>query len=204
MAPDWTGCNDFTCQKAQQMVEMGYIGFAIDMYGEGKLGKNNEEKSALIQPMIDDRQLLIKRITAAYQQLQKQPEVIVNKIAAMGFCFGGLCVIDLARSGADVLGVVSFHGLLFPLPDTIKQNTIQAKLLILHGYEDPMVPPDSVIAFTNEMTQTQVDWQLHMYGKTMHAFTNPLANDKNFGTVYSQVAERRALQSMVNFLDELF
>ncbi|HVY54103.1 MAG TPA: dienelactone hydrolase family protein, partial [Gammaproteobacteria bacterium] len=109
---DWGGCNDFARQTAEQIAELGYVGFAIDMFGQGKTGNTKEEKSALIAPLVNDRQLLLKRIQTALVTLKTMPMVDPNKIAAMGFCFGGLCALDLARSGSELQGVVSFHGLL--------------------------------------------------------------------------------------------
>lgn len=202
VAHDWTGCNDFACEKADSLAEMGYIGFAIDMFGNGKTGNTNEEKMALISPLMEDRQLLGARIKAAFDTLDAMPEVDNSKIAAIGFCFGGLCVLDLARCGSHVQGVISFHGLLSK-PDYKQNHSIYAKILVLHGYDDPMVKPPEVDAFCKEMTEAGVDWQVHQYGRTMHAFTNPIANDPVLGTVYNAVAERRSLQAMRNFLGEI-
>jgi dienelactone hydrolase len=201
VAHDWSGRNAFACQKAELLAKLGYIGFAIDMYGRGKLGNNREENSALMQPFMQDRQKLQQRILAAYEtalQLKESNQTV----GAIGFCFGGLCVLDLARSGAAVKGVVSFHGLLQP-PGLPKQK-ITSKVLVLHGYDDPMATPDSVLAFTHEMTAQQVDWQIDMYGNTMHAFTNPNADDKNFGTVYQPLVAKRAFVAMEYFFQEVF
>lgn len=204
VAPDWTGCNDFARDKARLLAEMGYVGFAIDMYGRGVNGRNNEEKTALITPLMEDRASLQKRIRAAFDTAASMPEVDNTRIAAIGFCFGGLCVLDLARSGAKVKGVVSFHGLLRKPDNLSNPNTqITAKVLALHGYDDPMVSPEEVQAFCEEMTKARVDWQVHQYGQTMHGFTNPTANDPSFGTVYSPVAERRSMQAMKDFLEEI-
>jgi dienelactone hydrolase len=130
------------------------------------------------------------------------PQVDATKVAAMGYCFGGMCVLELARSGAEVSGVVSIHGIL--APGNVVNETIKAKVLCLHGHEDPMVPPEQVLAFEAEMTEAEADWQVHAYGQTMHAFTNPAANNPDFGTVYSEVAEKRSYQTLVNFLNEIF
>ena len=123
-------------------------------------------------------------------------------ITAIGFCFGGLCALDVARSNADAAGVVSFHGLLNAPGNTADE--IKPKVLALHGWDDPMATPDDVKAFGEEMTKAKADWQLHAYGGTMHAFTNPQANDPDFGTVYDADADRRSWQAMQNFLTELF
>lgn len=202
VAHDWTGRNEFACEKARELAKLGYIGFALDMYGDGKLGNTNEEKMALMQPFMQDRRQLQQRILAALNAVKAIPQVDANKIAAIGFCFGGLCVLDLARSGANVAGVISFHGLLNAPEFATKQ--IHAKILALHGYDDPMVTHEQIITFGDEMTQANANWELNMYGKTMHAFMNPVANDPGFGTVYQPNTAKRAWLAMKNFLNEVF
>lgn len=200
---DWTGRNEFACDKAKQLAEMGYLGFAVDLYGEGRIGQSIEEKQALMGPLANDRQLLKTRIQAALDAVMAMAEVDLKRIAVIGFCFGGLCALDLARTGAEISGVVSFHGLL-GRPEGMLKQPIKAKILALHGYDDPMVPPEQVEAFCQEMTETKADWQVHMYGHTQHAFTNPNAHDQTLGTIYNQQAADRAWQTMNNFLKELF
>lgn len=202
VAHDWTGRNDFACEKAQMLAEMGYVGFALDMYGHGRIGESTHEKMALMQPLVSDRQLLRDRMRAAYDALVTMSEVDINRIAVIGFCFGGLCALDLARSGVELKGVVSFHGLL-DKPKELANQTIHPKILALHGYDDPLVKLEQVNEFCQEMTDAKVDWQVHMYGHTQHAFSNPQAHDTQLGTVYNARAERRALQAMTNFLHEV-
>lgn len=197
------GRAEFECGKARQLAEMGYVGFAIDLYGDAKQGASVAENQALMKPLLADRPELQKRITLALAAVREQAEVEATKVAAIGFCFGGLCVLDLARTGADVLGVVSFHGLFVP-PGNTEGNKISAKVLCLHGYDDPMAKPDTVLNLATELTAAGADWQVHAYGNTMHAFTNPVANNPDFGTVYNANADRRSWQSMTNFLDEIF
>lgn len=199
----WGGRDEFVAEKAKKIAELGYVGFALDMYGKGILGNSPEENSGLMQPFMADRGLLQKRINAALYATTLLPWVDDSKIAAMGFCFGGLCVLDLARSGADLKGVISFHGLL-GAPDNLPNHPIKAKVLTLHGHDDPMGAVEQVQAFEQEMTEAGVDWQLHAYGHTMHAFTNPNANDPAFGTVYQADADRRSWIAMKNFLEEVF
>lgn len=199
----WGGRDDFVAGKAKKLAELGYVGFALDMYGKGVLGLSPEENASLMQPFMADRSLLQKRIKAAVAAVKLMPWVDDSKIAAIGFCFGGLCVLDLARTGADLKGVVSFHGLL-GAPDNIQGKQIKAKVLALHGHDDPMAPPEQVLAFEQEMTVAGADWQLHAFGHTMHAFTNPVANDPDFGTVYQPDADRRSWLIMQNFLAEIF
>lgn len=200
---DWSGRNDFACQKAEKLAELGYVGFAVDVYGKGKLGNTTEEKVALMSPFKNDRRILRQRILAALDAVNKLEHVNNAKIAAIGFCFGGLCALELARSGADVRGVVSFHGLLDAQTD-LPNKTIQAKILALHGHDDPMVPPTAVAAFEEEMQKANADWQVHIYSHTTHAFMNPLANDPAFGTVYNSVTEKRAWAVMQTFFAEIF
>lgn len=199
----WGGRDEFVAGKAKKLAELGYVGFALDMYGKGVLGSSPEENASLMQPFMADRALLQKRIKAAFDAVRLMPWVDDSKIAAMGFCFGGLCVLDLARIGVDLRGVVSFHGLL-GAPDNIHGQQIKAKVLALHGHDDPMVPPEQVLAFEQEMTVAGADWQLLTFGHTMHAFTNPVANNPDFGTVYQADADRRSWLAMQNFLVEIF
>ena len=203
IAHAWAGAGDFEHARAQDLAELGYAGFSLDLYGKGVRGSNNEENAALMQPLLDDRALLQKRMKLAVEVAAAQDGVDASRVAAIGYCFGGLCVLDLARIGADVRGVVSFHGLFFP-PDNTAGNRITARVLALHGWNDPMAPPEMVVALAAELTEAGADWQIHGYGQTLHAFTNPAANDPDFGTVYHPTADRRSWQSMVNFLEEVF
>ena len=173
------------------------------MYGQGVLGSSPEENAALMQPFIEDRQLLQKRINAALYAVKLLPWVDDKNIAAIGFCFGGLCVLDLARMGADIKAVLSFHGLLYGPPHKVS-NPVIAQVLALHGYDDPMATEQQVKDFCQEMSDLNVDWQLHHYGNTVHAFTNPNANNPALGTVYNEVAAHRAWQTMRNFLSDAF
>ena len=198
----WAGRDGFAEGKARALAELGYVGFALDMYGKGVLGSGIEENAKLMGPFMEDRALLQGRQAAALETVRQQPEVDAGRVAAIGFCFGGLCVLDLARSGADLRGVVSFHGLLTP-PGSPSGNPILAKVLVLHGYDDPMAPPELVLALASELSRGGADWQIHAYGGTLHAFTNPQANDPGFGTVYQPRADRRSWQSMGNFLAEV-
>jgi len=199
----WRGRSEFECDKARTLAALGYVGFAVDLYGKGVLGENPEQSTALMQPFIDDRSKLQQRMVAALETLKAQSEVDATRVAAMGYCFGGLCVLDLARIGTDLAGVVSFHGLLNP-PGNTSARKIKSKVLILHGNDDPMAPTEDVVAVQKELTETGADWQLHSYGNTMHSFTNPQANDPSFGTVYEPTADARSWRTLVQFLNELF
>ncbi len=199
----WVGRDDFVAEKAKKLAALGYFGFAVDMYGKGVLGSGPDENAQLMQPFMADRAMLQKRMKAALDAVKLMPWVDDTKIAAIGFCFGGLCSLDLARTGVDIKGVVSFHGLLVP-PGNTQGNAIKAKILSLHGRDDPLVPAEQVLAFEQEMTEAGADWQLHAYGNTMHGFTNPLACDPTFGAVYQPDADRRSWLAMQNFLTEIF
>lgn len=198
----WGGREEVFNQKARDLARLGYAGFALDMYGNGRCGTSMEENGALMQPFIADRVLLARRINAAVTAAAALPQVDSRRIGAMGYCFGGLCVLDLARSGANVRGVVSVHGLLKP-PGAAPAAKITAKILVLHGHDDPMVPVEDVVAFEREMTAADVDWQVHAYGRTMHAFTDPRANNAAFGLMYNPDAERRAAASLLDFFEEV-
>lgn len=202
VAPDWSGNNDFAKNKAEELAKLGYVGFALDMYGDGKVGNTNEEKKSYMMPLLNDRKLLAERVLAAFNFAKTIEQVDPAKVAAIGFCFGGLCALDLARSGADVLGIVSFHGALSHPP--FKNQTMKAKILALHGHDDPSIKPEAVLAFETEMTEAKVDWQVHVYGNVKHAFTNPNAHDTELGLVYNKCAAERSWISMKNFLEEIF
>lgn len=199
----WGGRSDYEDSKADGLAGLGYAAFALDLYGKGVRGSTPEENGALMQPFLEDRRMLQQRLLVSLAALREQPEADTNKTAAVGFCFGGLCVLDIARTGENVAGVVSIHGL-FGAPGNTTDNAITAKVLVLHGWDDPMAPPDDVNSLAGELSGMGADWQLHAYGNTMHAFTNPAANNRDMGTVYDATADRRSWQAMTNFLEEVF
>lgn len=200
---DWSGCNEFAKDKAKQLAEQGYFGFAIDVYGLGRVASTIEEKQALMQPLLQDRKRLSQRILAAITHLLSQSQLKVQGIGAIGFCFGGLCALDLARTGEDIKAVVSFHGLLQAAPE-LPAKPIQAKVLVLHGYQDPLVPPEMVLTFAQEMQAKQASWQMHIYGQALHAFTNPMAHDTRNGLIYDEAVAHNAFGQMDIFFREAF
>ena len=202
IAHTWAGKDEFVHQRAEDLAALGYVGFAVDMYGNGKVGADTAENESLMTPLVSDRDMLKDRIVSALNYGKSLPGVDSSRAAAIGYCFGGLVVLDLARSGEDLSGVVSFHGLL--MPSDISEKGIKAKILVLHGEIDPMVPLDMVDTFQKEMTEAGADWQLHSYGGTYHAFTNPDANDPSLGTQFNKSANERSWQSMKNFFAEIF
>ncbi len=199
----WGGRGEHEESKAERLAELGYVGFALDLYGKGVLGSDPKQNQALMQPLLDDREMLQRRMQLALGIIRKQKEVDGERVAAMGFCFGGLCVLDLARTGADILGAASFHGL-FSAPGNTGDNKISAKVLVMHGWDDPMATPGQVLSLAEELTSMDADWQIHAYGNTMHAFTNPAADNADMGTVYNEDADRRSWQSLQLFLAEIF
>jgi len=202
VAHTWAGRDDFVEKKAIELAEEGYVAMAVDMYGDAKVGTSTEENQSMMTPLIEDRDKLKAIINSAVEAGKKIDGVDSSKVAAIGYCFGGLVVLDLARSGTDISGVVSFHGLL--MSSDISTDGIQAKVLVLHGERDPMVPLSMVDDFQKEMTAAEADWQLHSYGNAYHAFTNKEANDPNLGTQYNENADKRSWQSMMNFFTEIF
>lgn len=201
---EWMGLNDYAKHRADQLAELGYIAFAADIYGDGKIAANREEAGKLAGSYKNDRPLLRARVAAGLATLKAQPGVAGDKIAAIGYCFGGTAVLELARSGADIAGVVSFHGGL-DTPTSQDAKNIRAKVLALHGADDPYVPADQVAAFENEMRQASVDWQLIVYGGAVHGFTNPAnGTDNSKGAAYNALADARSWVAMQQFFNELF
>ena len=204
VAHDWTGRRELACKAADELARRGYVGFALDVYGKGVFGEDGdtEGNAALMAPFASDRQLLRRRMNAALVAGRNVPQADASRVAAMGFCFGGMSVLELARSGADIAAVVSVHGIL--AAGDMANEEVRASVLCLHGHDDPMAPPEQVLAFETEMSDAGADWQMHIYGGTVHAFTNPAANNPDFGTVYNERAARRAWQSLYSFFDEVF
>lgn len=210
IAHAWRGLDDFAKEKAEELAKLGYVAFAADLYGEGKTANTDEQAAALMLPLFLDRSLLRERIGAAYDVLSKQRLADKKKIGAIGFCFGGLTVIELLRSGLPVKGVVSFHGVLGnAMGDAVAKvefnaDLIKGSLLILHGHDDPLVSAKDIADIQKEFTTAGVDWQMHIYGHTVHAFTNPKVKNVETGLAFNKTANDRAWQSMRNFFESLF
>jgi dienelactone hydrolase len=188
---------------AERLAGLGYNGFAADLYGKGVLGGTREECAALMKPFIDDRARLQARMLRVLETVRSLAEVDSSRIVAIGYCFGGLCVLDLARTGADVQGVASFHGL-FGAPGNRDGTKIAAKVVAYHGWDDPMVPPSAVTALGEELSAAGADWQIHAYGGVMHGFTNPKAAAPENGVLYDAAADRRSWANLRLFLEECF
>jgi len=194
---------DFECRKADALAHLGYVGFTADLYGKDKCGGTPQENFQMIMPFMANRKMLITRLGKVVEAVKTLPFVDKNKIAVIGFCFGGLCALDMARADYGLRGAVSFHGVLtdpgYPTPDTIK-----TKIIVLHGDADPHVPPEQVANFEKEMREKKGDWQLHIYGGVYHGFTHPTATILDHGVMYDEKADHRSWASMKHFLTECF
>lgn len=204
----WAGQSDSERGIADKLAALGYVAIAIDVYGKGRRGEHGTPtamatNTALMQPFMQDRAMLRDRMLAAVDFARSRDDVDASRIAVIGYCFGGLCALDVARSGADVRGTVSIHGI-FSAPGIGAQGAINASVLVLHGWDDPMAPPDDVIALAKELTDAKADWQLHAYGHAMHGFTNPAADMPDRGIQYNATADARSWRAMTDFLGEIF
>ena len=200
---DWLGISDFTREKAKKMAEMGYVAFAVDMYGKGVHPSGGEEAGKLAGDLKSKPDVLRSRIKAAMKVLTSRPDVEKEKLVAFGYCFGGTTALELARSGASLVGTVSFHGgLKTANPEDAKQ--IKGRILALHGAIDPHVPMAEVEAFEKEMNDAKVDWELVKYSGAVHAFAVPSAgNDIKTGAAYNEVADHRSWIAFMEFLNEV-
>lgn len=204
VAPEWWGLNDYAKRRAEQLASLGYVAFAIDMYGKGKTTADPKEAGRLAGTFRSDRQLMRARATAGLDVLKGRPQADPARLAAIGYCFGGTVVLELARSGADLKGVVSFHGGL-ATPNPADAKNIKGKVLVLHGADDTFESPAEIAAFQEEMRQARVDWQMVFYGGAVHSFTNPDADKAGIkGVAYNEAADRRSWRAMQDFLAEIF
>jgi dienelactone hydrolase len=201
---EWWGLNDFIKGQTEVLANLGYVAFAIDMYGKGVRAKTTEEAGALATIYRSDRKLMRRRANAGLEVLRKYPLTDTRNIAAIGYCFGGGVVLEMARAGDDISGVVSFHGNL-DNPNPADSRNIRASVLVLHGAEDPYVKPEQVDAFWSEMKKTEADWQVNIYSGAVHSFTNPASgSDKSKGVAYNEKAAKRAWSAMKLFFGEIF
>lgn len=207
VAPNVLGQKEADNQKAEALARLGYVGFACDLFGQGKRPTaGSENRTQYMDELNADRALLRDRLAVSLAVLRGFGAVNPDKVAAIGFCFGGCCVLDMARAGLDVLGVVSFHGV-YGRPDYANVLPIDAKVLVCHGWDDPIGPPESVIALASELTEGEADWQIHCYGGTGHGFTDLSLRDATParpGFAYNADADRRSWQVMQDFLSDLF
>jgi len=201
---EWTGLGSYAKMRAEKLAGLGYVAFAIDIYGKGIRPKTPQEAGAQAGIYKSDRQLMRARALAGLNVLLGNEMCDTKRVAAIGYCFGGTTVLEIARSGADIAGVVSFHGAL-DTPNPGDAKNIKCKVLALHGGDDPYVPRKDVEAFEDEMRAGGVDWQLNAYSGAVHSFTNPEAgNDNSKGAAYNAKADRRSWDAMKLFFVEIF
>jgi dienelactone hydrolase len=200
----WMGLTDYERMRAEQLAKLGYVAFAVDVYGKGVRPANPGEAGGLAGKYKGDRALLRARVAAGLDALRASGLADAKRIAAIGYCFGGTAALELARSGADIAGVVSFHGGL-DSPSPADGKSIRAKVLVLHGADDPYVPAKDIAAFQQELRDAKVDWQMVYYSGAVHSFTQKAAgNDPSKGSAYDERADRRSWQAMLSFLEEVF
>ncbi|MDY7560076.1 dienelactone hydrolase family protein [Pseudomonas sp. 10B1] len=204
MAPNWMGVSEGAEKIAQSVAEQGYVVLLADLYGQGIRPQNGDEAGAAMMPLKNDRALVRKRMLAALDALKSHANAPVdnNKLGTFGFCFGGCCSLELARSGADLKATVTFHATL-DTPNPADANNIKGSVLVLHGASDPLVAKEQLPAFEEEMNAAGVDWQLLSYGGAVHSFTDPHANVAG-KMMYDAKTAKRAFASMHNLLDEVF
>jgi len=201
---DWTGLGSYVKKRCGELAKLGYVAFGADIYGKGVRPKTHEEAGKVSGMYVKDRAFLRDRVKAGLAELLKNDMVDPARVAAIGYCFGGAAVLELARSGSDIAGVVTFHGMLAnPDPDNAKN--IKAKVLVQQGADDPIVDQKQVDAFIDEMRKTKVDWRMDIYGGAVHSFTVPEAgSDPSKGMAYNESADRRSWQAMMDFFREIF
>lgn len=200
----WMGITDYEKMRAHKLAEMGYVAFCADIYGKGVRPTSVKEAGAQAGKYKGDRELLRARVNAGLDTLKKNDLVDTSHVAAIGYCFGGTTVLELARSGADLNGVVSFHGGL-DSPTPADGKNIKCKVLVLAGADDPFQKPDDLTAFQQEMKDNKVNWQIVFYGGAVHAFTQPDVGNLHLpGAQYNEQADKRSWQAMKDFFAEIF
>ncbi|MDV3458037.1 dienelactone hydrolase family protein [Sphingomonas sp. HF-S4] len=201
--PNVLGQKEADNLKAEALAELGYVAFAADLFGQGKRARIEEgDRSRYMDALDGDRLLLRDRLAASLAALKALPQADPDQAAAIGFCFGGKCVLDMARAGLGILGGVSFHGV-YDAPDYPSVTPIAAKLLVCHGWNDPLSPPDATVVLANELTEAGADWQFLAFGHAGHAFTD--ASRTGPGDIaYEPRADRRSWRAMTDFLERLF
>jgi dienelactone hydrolase len=203
LIPTVMGVSDLEIGFGRQLVELGYNALVADLFGKKFHGAPRDTMFGEMTRLRSDRAALRRRLQHVLELVRGLDEVAGNQIVVAGYCFGGQCALDLARSGADIAAAVSFHGLFDP--PGLPPEKIRAKVVCFHGWDDPMVPPDKVVALGNELTEAGSDWQIHAYGHVGHGFTNPHASDLQIdGVAYNALAAERSWTSFINLLEELF
>ena len=202
LIPTVMGVSDLEIGFGRQLVELGYGGFVADLFGKNFHGASRETMRAEMDRIRADRAALRRRLLALLDQVRSLDEVESGSIVVAGYCFGGMCALDVARSGADVAAAVSFHGLFDP--PGLPPQPIKAKVVAFHGWDDPLATPDKVVALAKELTEAGADWQIHAYGHVAHGFTNPGADGSIPGVRYNELAAERSWTAFISLLEELF
>lgn len=198
---EWWGLNDFAKKRATMIAELGYVAFAADMYGNNQVTDKPSQAQEWMQEVTADKEFWRDRAMSGLEQLNKSPLVDTTKVAAIGYCFGGGTVLQMAYAGTDIQGVVSFHG---SLPIVEKDDTIKTKILATHGNADSFIAREILEQFQQELDKTDADWQLINYGHARHAFTNPNAGQYGVENLkYDEKADRRSWQAMQAFFAEI-
>jgi dienelactone hydrolase len=203
---EWWGLNDYVRERAKGIAGLGYVAFALDMYGKDKVTQHPEQAKEWAEEVRSSMELWRQRALAGLKVLQENPKVDTSRIAAIGYCFGGSTVQLLAYSGADLEGVVSFHGSLMPPPENMEKTAeAETKILILHGAADPMATQQDMMKYISGMESSGMDWQMVLFGGAKHSFTNPAADKAGMPAIaYDKDADQRSWEYMKIFFDELF
>jgi dienelactone hydrolase len=204
VAHEWWGLNDYVRVRTEMLAKLGYVAFAADMYGKGKVTEHGNEAKVWMEQISANTEAWRRRGLAGLELLRKHPMVDPSRLGAVGYCFGGATVMQLAYAGADLKGVVSFHGSL-PAPTEEEGREIKARILAAHGAADAFVPPERVLQFQDALEQAGVDWTLISYGHARHAFTNPGAGKYGVENIqYNEKADKRSWAAMQAFFQEVF
>ena len=201
---EWWGSSSYERRRARMLAELGYVAFVVDMYGTGKLTDKPEQAKEWMQSVTTDVDWWRERAMKGVELLRSDKRVDASKVAAIGYCFGGGTVLQMAYGGADIQGVVSFHGSL-PAADEEALKNIKTKILVLHGNADPFVPAEMAAEFQKKLDMGSVDWQMISYGGVRHSFTSPEADKRGMEALkYDATADRRSWQAMLSFFNEIF
>ena len=197
---EWKGLNDYAQRRADMLAGLGYLAFAVDMYGKGLRARDHQEAAKLSGVYRENRSLMRARASAALDFIRTNERADISRVAAIGYCFGGTTVLEMARAGFDLAGVASFHGAL-SAPVPAEKGAVKAKVLVFHGAMDKFIPAEEVEAFKKEMTEAEADWEFVMFSKTVHSFTVAEAGDKpETGMAYNAVADHRSWDTLKLFL----
>ena len=203
LIPTVMGVSDLEIGFARQLVELGYNSFVADIFGKKFRGSPRDVMFGEMTRLGDDRAGLRRRLLAIVEQVRTLSEVEGGKLVVAGYCFGGKCALDVARTGTEISAAVAFHGLLDP-PNWPTEK-IKGKVCVFHGWDDPLAPPEHVVALGKELTDAGSDWQVHAYGNVAHGFTNPKAHEIGIeGVRYNQLAAERSWTAFINLLEEIF